>query len=268
MHSKKHFTKSKYSKSVTENKTRFIPSIHPVSIPTSPKESGPPEKSLPEVQADFAELENGALAELIEDPVDSNRTMFAIFNRGRVRLARRVEDRGRILVPMSRDTLGLSDVKLPRGVLPYMLPPNGLAYSIRRFIHSAVDVPFEYELLLSAYIMYSWVADRLPTAVYLSVIGLPQSGKSTMLEVLSMVSRRGLLVHDISQAAAYRACSNFNPTLLIDEVEWRTSTSMTALRQLFARGTNPSARAYVFDKVALALAPRFSVLLNPRRTRR
>ena len=78
-----------------------------------------------------------------------------------------------------------------------------------------------------------------------------------------MVSRRGLLVHDISQAAAYRACSNFNPTLLIDEVEWRTSASMTALRQLFRAGTNPSARAIRVRQSSSCFGPKIFGSLEP-----
>ena len=78
-----------------------------------------------------------------------------------------------------------------------------------------------------------------------------------------MVSRRGLLVHDISQAAAYRACSNFNPTLLIDEVEWRTSTSMTALRQLLRAGTNPSALALRVRQSSSCFGPKVFGSLEP-----
>ena len=80
-----------------------------------------------------------------------------------------------------------------------------------RFIRYVVDVPDDYAVLLSAFVLYTWVADRLPTAVYLSVIGLSQSGKSTLLELLSLLCRRGLLANDISQAAAYQACTNFQP---------------------------------------------------------
>jgi hypothetical protein len=65
-----------------------------------------------------------------------------------------------------------------------------------------------------------WLADRLLPAVYLSIIGLPQSGKSTLLELLSMICRQPLLVSDISEAAVFRTCQQFSPTLIIDEVEW------------------------------------------------
>ena len=119
MRSRKFSAKPAVAKSVTEKNARLSPSIHPGPIPISRKELGSPENCLPEVQIDFAELENGSLVEIVEDPTDPDHTLFAIFRRGRIRLAGRVEDRGRILVPIPRSTVGFSDVKLPRGVMPY-----------------------------------------------------------------------------------------------------------------------------------------------------
>src|ERR1700732_5406797 len=84
------------------------------SIPAGHKDLEAPENSIREVQIDFAELENGSLVDAIEAPTDPNHTLFAIFQRGRIRLAEKVEDRGRILVPIPRSTLGFSDVKIPQ----------------------------------------------------------------------------------------------------------------------------------------------------------
>ena len=243
------------TKSVTEKNARHSPSIHRRQIPTSRKELGSPENRLPEEQTDFAELENGSLVEVVEDPADPNHTLFAICKRGRIRLAERVEDRGRILVPIPRCTLGFSDVKLPSGILPYK-PVMRLVHTLLRFIRCAVDIPDEYAMLLSAFVLYDWVADRLPTAVYLSIIGLPQSGKSTLLELLSMICRQPLLVHDISQAAAYQACSNFSPTLLIDEIDWHASRPMSAFRQLLRAGISPSARALRVRQSSRSFGPK------------
>jgi hypothetical protein len=255
MRTRKFSAKPAVAKSVTEKVARPSPAIHSGRIRKSPEELGSPENCLPEVPIDFAELENGSLVEVVEHPTDPNHTLFAILKRGRIRLAGRVEDRGRILVPIPRSTLGFSDVKLPQGVMPYKSVKR-LVQTLHSFIQCAVDVPHEYALLLSAYVLYTWVADRLPTAVYLSVIGLPQSGKSTLLELLSLLCRRGLLVSDISQAAAYQACSNFSPTLLIDEIDWHSSRTMSTFLQLLRSGTSPSSRALRVRKSSGSFGPK------------
>ena len=70
------------------------------------------------------------------------------------------------------------------------------------------------------FVVYTWLADRMPTAVYLFLTGLPQSGKTTLLEVFELLCRRPLLVSEITPAAVYEVCPQFGPTLLIDESEW------------------------------------------------
>jgi hypothetical protein len=242
MHTRKLSGKPSPAKSVAGKKARPSSSIYSGSIPTSRKELSTPEICLPEVQIDFAELENVSLVEIIEDPTDPHKTSFAICKHGRIRLAARVKDRGRILVPIPRNTLGFSDIKLPRGVMPYKSVIQ-LAADLASFIRLAVDVPDGYIYLLSAFILYTWLADRLPTAVYLSIIGLPQSGKSTLLELLSLLCRRALLANDISQAAAYQVCDHFSATLLIDEIDWHRSRTTSTFRQLLRAGVSPSSRA-------------------------
>jgi hypothetical protein len=255
MHTRKISAKPSSAKSVTAKNVCPSGSIHPRPIPTSRKELSPPEICLPEVQIDFAELENESLVETIEDPADPTRTLFAICKRGRIRLAGHVEDRGQILMPIPRNSPGFSDVKLPQGVMPYKSVAQ-LLYTIMNFIQRIVDVPNEYAILLSAFVLHSWVADRLPIAVYVSVIGLPQSGKSTLLELLSLLCRRALLVNDISRAAAYQACSNFRPTLLIDELDWHASRTMSSFRQLLRAGTMPSSRALRIRQSSSSFGPK------------
>jgi len=262
MRSRKSSTKPALANCVTKKNARPSLSIHPGPYSKNRKELAPPENSLPEVPIDFAELEDGSLVEVVEDPADSNHTLFAICKRGRIRLAERVQDRGRILVPIPRNVVGFSDVKLPQGVMPYKSIKLLVAH-ILRFIRCVIDVPDDYAVLLSAFVLYTWVADQLPTAVYLSVIGLSQSGKSTLLELLSLLCRRALLTDDISQAAAYQACSNFGATLLIDEIDWPNSRTMSTFRQLLRAGTSHSSRALRVRQSSCSFGPKVFGSLEP-----
>jgi hypothetical protein len=83
--------------------------------------------------------------------------------------------------------------------------------------------------------MSTWFVDKLSVAPYLSVVGLPQSGKTTLLKVLSLVCRRSLLIADITSASLYRACTRFMPTVLIDETA--TMANDRRLRHILRSGT-------------------------------
>ena len=64
------------------------------------------------VEVDFAELSDGALVEMIEDPADATKTLFAVYRNQSVDYAPSVEDRGRILVPLPRADEDLRHVRL------------------------------------------------------------------------------------------------------------------------------------------------------------
>jgi len=70
MRSRKFSVKPALGNSVTQENARPSRSIHPRPIPSSRKEFASPESSLPEVQTDFAELENGSIVDIVEDSTD------------------------------------------------------------------------------------------------------------------------------------------------------------------------------------------------------
>jgi hypothetical protein len=92
-----------------------------------------------------------------------------------------------------------------------------------------------YIPVLANFVLSTWLVDRFPVAPYLSIVGLPQSGKTTLLKVLSLVCRRSLLAADVSPAAFYQACARLMPTLLIDEVG--TAGNHRILRHMLRMGT-------------------------------
>ena len=242
MRSRKARHKPAPAKSVRKNNVRLSPSAHPALLPASHAKGDSPENRLPEQEVDFAQLKDGSLVEIVEDAADPSRTLLAVFSRGRVRFTDRLEDCGRILVPIPRTTEDFSEVKLPRGIMRYRSVMR-LFHAIASCIEYVADVPPEYLFVLAAFVLYTWVADCLPIAVYVSITGLSQSGKSTLLEVLSLICRQPLFVTDISQASLYRVCTCFSPTLLFDEIDWHSSKTTNTLRQMLRAGTIRSSRA-------------------------
>jgi hypothetical protein len=189
------------------------------------------------IQTDFKCLDDGPIFEIIEDVDDSSKTRFAVWNGHRAFLADEIKYRGGKFIPLSRNSAGLEDIQLPRMLVPYVSPAH-LFSRTHEFITGCVDLPKIYSFLASFYVIYDWVADLMPMAVYLHVTGLPQSGKSTLLEVLALICRRPLLVSEITPAAVYDVCTKFTPTLLVDESELDNSPSSRALRRQLRAGTS------------------------------
>ena len=83
--------------------------------------------------------------------------------------------------------------------------------------------------------MRSIIIESLSIAPYLALVGLPRSGKTTLLQVLNLVCRRPLLTADITSAAFYEVYEKLSPTLLVDET--LTAGSRHELFHLLKIGT-------------------------------
>lgn len=185
-------------------------------------------------EIDSAEMKDGALVELVEDSKDPRRTSFAVWRDGEVRFTDRIEQDGQVFVPFSRKNEVLRHVRLPSAALPYE-SSGALLRRLESFISQCVAIDKKQLPVLADFVLSTWFVDRFPVAPYLSVIGLPQSGKTTPLRVLSLVCRRSLLISDITSASFYHTCSRFMSTMLIDETG--SIRSNRTLRHLLRAGT-------------------------------
>jgi len=89
--------------------------------------------------------------------------------------------------------------------------------------------------LIAAFVMSTWILERLQIAPYLALVGLPRSGKTTLLQALNLVCRRPLLTSDITSAAFYEVYEKLSPTLLADET--LTAGNRRELFHLLKTGT-------------------------------
>jgi hypothetical protein len=183
---------------------------------------------------DFVELKDGSLVDIVEDPVNSRQTLLALSKDGNVTYHHQLNRDGRQLISRPRTGELMRHVLLPRGVKPYNSIAS-LRYELAKFIQRCVSIKDDDLLPLASFILASWVVDRLPMAPYLSITGLPQSGKTTVLSVLSLLCRRALLLASITPAAVYQACDQLMPTLLIDDCD--PTERSRELRQLLRLGT-------------------------------
>lgn len=211
-------------------------------------------------EVDFAVCEDGSLVELVEDPDQPGRARLLLWRDRQAICVDEVEDRGRLLVPISGRSEILRHVRLPRGVAPYG-SVRELHDEVRDLLKRCVELRPRYYDVLAGFVFATWLVDRLPVAPYVLLVGLPQSGKTTLLQTLALVCRRPLLTADASSAALYEACTGFTPTLLIDETG--THSRNAHLRHLLRMGSARNVLAMRKGKVFHAYGAKVVCFLEP-----
>ena len=190
----------------------------------------------PVIETDFAELPDGTLLDTIEDPSNPARTLLAVYRDKAVRYADQFEADDRICVPISRTTGILRHVRFSRGAKPYGSSDHLLG-ALGAVIARCLDMSELQRVLLSCFILSTWLLEKLPIAPYLAFVGLPRSGKTTTLRLLDLLCRRSLLTSDITSAAFYETCNRVTPSLIIDETA--TAGDRRALFHLLRAGSTP-----------------------------
>jgi hypothetical protein len=185
-------------------------------------------------EIDFAELKDGTLVELVEDSGNPGRTCFALWKDGEVRFVDRLEQDGQVFAPLPRNNEVLGRLRLPNAAIPYE-SVQVLLRRLESLISQCVAIDEKLVPVLADFVLSTWFVYRLEVAPYLSVVGLPQSGKTTLLKVLSLVCRRSLLIADITSASFYHTCAQFMPTMLIDEMG--SIGNNRTLRRMLRSGT-------------------------------
>jgi hypothetical protein len=168
------------------------------------------------VEVDFAVLSDGALVEMIEDPADATKTLFAVYRNQSVDYAPSVEDRGRILVPLPRADEDLRHVRLAQGARRYG-PILDLIKMVGHILLQCLDLQPDSLVLLTAGAICTWFPEKMSVAPYLAFVGPPGSGKTTAMRLLNLLCYRGLLTADITSSAFYEISHRIRPTILLDE---------------------------------------------------
>lgn len=207
----------------------------------------------PVIETDFAELPDGTLLDAIEDSNNPARTLLAVYRDHSVHYADQFEADDRICVPIPRTTEILRHVRFSRGTKPYESTDHLLG-GLYAAITQCLDMSEYQTVLLSCFILSTWLLEKLPVAPYLAFVGLPRSGKTTTLRLLDLLCRRSLFTSDITSASFYATCNLVTPTLIIDETA--TAGDRPALFHLLRVGSTKGSVVIRKNKAFNAYCPK------------
>jgi energy-coupling factor transporter ATP-binding protein EcfA2 len=227
--------------------------VHSRPILSSPSTTDSPQEQFPRREIDFAELADGSLVEMIEAPANSTKSLLAVYKNGTVTYTDVLLDGPNGLVPLPRTDSPSKHICLPQGAEPYLEVQTLLSDAARIFL-SCLDIDPNARMLMTAFVLATWLPEKLPCAPYLALIGPPGSGKTTALRILSLLCRRSLPTSDISPAAFYDVCHRIHPTILIDET--LTAGHPRTLLHLLRSSSSPGFVALRKDKAHLAYGPK------------
>jgi len=204
-------------------------------------------------------LNDGTVVELIRDPQNPLGLNFLLWQSGIPTVVKRVERDGQIILPPRISAQKIQALTLPTGTQPGSLPKDLIA-DIATTISLYVDVEERALLLISHYVLYTWMQEHLPSATYLWIVGPLGSGKTVLLRVLNCMCRRALL-GDFSQASLYFLADELQPTFFLDECDFRRSDA--ALLRFLRAGSSQDASVFRNGQVYRAFSAKVLASRQP-----
>lgn len=127
-------------------------------------------------------------------------------------------------------------VEFPSGITDYE-DFDELFKTIRVFIHTYVDIPEDFEIVCSYYVILSWVYDRFHEVPYLRVIGDYGTGKSRLIKTVGNLCYRPIKTTGATNPAGiFRILNDIQGTLLLDEADFRYSDTTETIIKILNSG--------------------------------
>ena len=162
------------------------------------------------------------------------------------------------------DTLAGSVVHFARESARYC-QPHDLLQQIRDYIHKYIQLPPSYEAISALYILLSWVYEFAPSVPYLRVIGDWGTGKTRFLQVVGSICFRPIFASGAATPAPiFRILDQYRGTLVLDEADFKESSSWTDMVKILNNGYRPGFPVLRADKVNGRWRPRGYQVFGPK----
>jgi hypothetical protein len=175
------------------------------------------------VETPFVELSDGTLC---EEGYNGEEVYFICYNpsTGKIRKEKRVEDQGKIYVPIFNDHVKNGLVFLPSEAVDYESEEK-LIDETRDFLNrwheqlNVVDREFDVN-----YVRMTWIYDVLPEVCYRRIIARMGKSKTAFLTTIGAICYRGFILSGAdTEAAIRRLFDTWRGTAIIDEADFSRS---------------------------------------------
>lgn len=190
--------------------------------------------------------------ELIIDTIFSplNQSYFTVFNRKSKKISQEneIEINWKTYIPISSNSSFITSwsILFPSEIWNYKSKEE-LLLKIQSYLYKYIDVPKDYRIIASYYVLLTYVYDNFSEIPYLRVIWDYWSWKSRLLKTIWSICYMPMITNWwTSLSAIFRMIQNFKWTLIIDEADLSFSDTNNEMIKLFNNGYqkwNPIMRA-------------------------
>jgi len=220
----------------------------------------PEEKEDKECYVSGFVLPDGTVGEMVV--TDDERFFIVGFN-GSVRKAYQ-HDTAKVTYLPTHDALVGEVVHFASTATPYD-SQSRLFGEIRTFIHRYLELPADFEEIASLYVLLTWVYEFAPSIPYLRVIGDWGTGKTRFLQVAGAVCFRPIFASGATTPAPiFRILEQFRGTLVLDEADFKDSSSWMEMVKLLNNGYRPGMPVLRADKENGKWYPRSYQVFGPK----
>jgi len=140
-----------------------------------------------------------------------------------------------------------------------------LFQQIKAYINKYLELPQSYDDISALYVLLSWVYEFAPSLPYLRVIGDWGSGKTRFLQVVGSICFRPIFASGaITPAPIFRILDVFRGTLVLDEADFKDSSSWTDMVKILNNGYRPGFPVLRADKENGKWRPRGYQVFGPK----
>ncbi|MBA2084655.1 hypothetical protein DMTZ50_0460 [Dehalococcoides mccartyi] len=206
-------------------------------------------------------LHDGTIGEMVVSQEDER--AFIIVVGGSVRKVFRYETPKAIYLPTD-DPLVTEVVHFATTATPYDSQAR-LFNEIRSFVHRYLEIPADFEDISSLYVLLTWVYEFAPSIPYLRVIGDWGTGKTRFLQVVGSICFRPTFASGATTPAPiFRILEQFRGTLVLDEADFKDSSSWVEMVKLLNNGYRPGMPVLRADKENGKWFPRSYQVFGPK----